>query len=112
MFNAKEYLAGQTPPVFVDTAGREHVGRILSLPEMAGFFDRFDALQAGDWKAVEALVREFCAALDFPAEEVLKLPIGGVLEAFRSFFESQPLTPRTKGTAEALMGPTEVPGTG
>lgn len=90
-FDAREYLAANAPPTFIDVDGTEYVGKIMSFTETLKLAKRYEeSFGKADSTATEEdliqAVTEICTAVNIPADKVLNLPFPAVTQILQSFF--------------------------
>jgi len=94
MFDASSYLATLEPPVYVDRAGRKHVGRILGADQWLAFQQSLR-----DTKGIDPVLRRIVTNI-FPhpwwkiwqrsvARDIWQLPPIGRMRAVWDFMQSQ-----------------------
>ena len=86
-FNADQWVAAQArPSITID--GETHTGKLLSFDEILPFQERMATIEQEEASPTDIrdLARDLCTALHLPAEKVLSLPMGAVLEAIKDFF--------------------------
>lgn len=67
VFDTREYIASQEPPVFVAADGTRYVGRVLSMPQWQRFEERVGKAKNKElaWPELQRLILDLCDAF-FP----------------------------------------------